>query len=192
MAKVFLETTRLRLREFTIDDVDHIVELDGDREVMRYISFGAPTPRATIADKVLPSWIKYYERSDRIGFWAAEQLTTNQFIGWFHLRPDRFVPAEQELGYRLRRAAWGQGLATEGALALVADGFQVSKFPKITARTLLQNRPSQRVMQKCGLAFEEQFVYPEHILRGGTEESRRAVKYSAERDSWLAQREQFK
>jgi hypothetical protein len=43
-------------------------------------------------------------------------------------------------------------------------------------------------MQKCGLAVEEQFVYPEHILRGGTEESRRAVKYSAERDSWLAQR----
>ena len=182
----FLTTQRLRLRRFTLADVDHIVALDSNPEVMRYISFGAPTPRAVIEHRVLPSWISYYEREERIGFWAAELLSTDEFIGWFHLRPDRFASEEQELGYRLRLESWGKGLATEGSLALVADGFGVSKFRKISARTLLGNLGSQRVMQKCGLTLEEHFVYPENILRGGTEASRRAVKYSAARDAWLA------
>jgi RimJ/RimL family protein N-acetyltransferase len=181
----FLTTQRLQLRHFTLADIDHVVALDSDPEVMRFISYGAPTPRDVIEQRVLPSWIKYYERDERIGFWAAELLSTGEFIGWFHLRPDRFVPEEQELGYRLRRDAWGKGLATEGSLALIADGFSASKFSKITARTLLGNLGSQRVMQKCGLTLEENFVYPEDVLRGGTEDSRRAVKYSTRRDVWL-------
>jgi RimJ/RimL family protein N-acetyltransferase len=185
MPKVFLETARIRLREFTLDDVDRIVELDSDPEVMRFISYGSPTPRTTIAEKVLPSWLAYYKRNERIGFWAAALKTTGGFVGWFHLRPDRFVAGEQEIGYRFRRDAWGFGYATEGSMALLRDGFAISKFPKITARTLLGNIASQRVMQKCGLTLEENFVYPEHILRGGTEDARRAVKYSALRDEWL-------
>jgi RimJ/RimL family protein N-acetyltransferase len=185
---IFLTTQRLRLRQFTLADVDHVVALDSDPEVMRYISFGAPTPREVIEQRVLPSWIKYYERDERIGFWAAELLSTSEFIGWFHLRPDRFVPEEQELGYRLRRDMWGKALATEGSLALIAAGFRLSKFDKISARTLLGNLGSQRVMQKCGLTLEEHFDYPEHILRGGTVESRRAVKYSASREAWIKAR----
>ena len=186
---IFLTTNRLRLRQFTLADVDHVVALDSDAEVMRYISYGAPTPRDVIEQRVLPAWIKYYERDERIGFWAAELLTTNHFVGWFHLRPDRFVSEEQELGYRLRRDCWAQGFATEGSMALLADGFGNAKFDKISARTLLGNSRSQRVMQKCGLMFEERFIYPEHVLRGGTEESRRAVKYSLTRAAWLAKRE---
>jgi len=189
-ATIFLTTKRLRLRQFTLADADRIVGLDSDPEVMRYISYGAPTPREVIEQRVLPAWIKYYESEQRIGFWAADLLPSRQFVGWFHLRPDRFVASEQELGYRLRRDAWGKGLATEGSIALLADGFGVSKFEKISARTLVGNLASQRVMQKCGLALEEDFVYPEHILRGGSEDSRRAVKYSATRDEWMAGREQ--
>lgn len=187
-ARTFLQTPRLRLREFTLDDVERIAALDSDPEVMRYISYGAPTSRETIATKVLPGWLRFYEKAERVGFWAVELLATGEFLGWYHLRPDRFVATEQELGYRFRRDSWGKGFATEGSMALLADGFQISKFQKITARTLLRNLASQRVMQKCGLALEEYFVYPEHILRGGSEESRRAVKYSAVRDQWLAKR----
>lgn len=187
-ARVFLTTDRLRLREFTLDDVEHIVQLDSDAEVMRYISYGAPTPRETIATRVLPSWLKYYESNDRIGFWAAELIETGEFLGWFHLRPDRFDDGEQDLGYRLRREHWRKGYATEGSQALLRDGFGVSKFEKICARTLLGNVGSQRVMQKCGLTLERPFVYAEHILRGGTEEQRRAVKYSITRADWKGER----
>jgi RimJ/RimL family protein N-acetyltransferase len=186
---IFLTTKRLRLRQFTLADVDHVVALDSDPEVMRYVSYGAATPPEVVEQRVLPAWIEYYGRDVRVGCWAAELLVTNQFVGWFHLRPDRFVPMEQELGYRLRREYWGQGIATEGSLALIADGFGVSGFKKISARTLLGNLGSQRVMQKCGLVLDEHFVYPEHILRGGTVESRRAVKYSANKDAWIAEHE---
>lgn len=185
---VLLETLRLRLRQFTLADVDNVVALDSDPEVMRFISYGAPTPREAIATRVLPGWIKYYEDDARIGVWAAELKDTGEFIGWFHLRPDRFDEGEQELGYRLKRDRWGSGFATEGSMALIRDGFTVSKFDKISARTLLGNIASQRVMQRCGLRFEYQFTYPEHILRGGAEEMRRAVKYSVTREEWLRSR----
>ena len=168
-----------------MDDVDNVVSLDSDPEVMRFISYGDPTPREAIASRVLPGWMKYYEGDTRTGVWAAELKDADEFIGWFHLRPDRFDEGEQELGYRLKRSVWGQGIATEGSLAVLHDGFVVSKFDKISARTLIGNKASQRVMEKCGLRFEYQFTYPEHILRGGTEEMRRAVKYSVTRDEWL-------
>jgi RimJ/RimL family protein N-acetyltransferase len=181
---ILLSTQRLRLRQFTVDDVENIVALDSDPDVMRYITLGQPTPRAAIEQRVLPSWLKFYESEQRLGFWAAELVDTGEFIGWFHLRPDRFEPEQQELGYRFHKRYWGQGFASEGGRALIRDGFANSKFAVISARALKDNVASQRVMQKCGLKFECEFVYPEHILRGGTEEQRRAVKYSATRDSW--------
>ena len=50
---LLLETDRLRLRSFQTDDVDHLVELDGDPEVMRYLTGGVPTPRSAIENEIL-------------------------------------------------------------------------------------------------------------------------------------------
>jgi len=60
--QVFLETERLVLRRFTGDDIDHLVELDSDPEVMRFINGGRPTPRDEIENDVLPGFLGYYER----------------------------------------------------------------------------------------------------------------------------------
>ena len=108
MTSILLETGRLRLRRFTIEDVDLLVALDSDPEVMRFITYGVPTPRATYADVILPRWFALYESSPLLGYWAAEDREGGGFLGWFHLRPDRMDPDEQELGYRLARAAWGR------------------------------------------------------------------------------------
>ena len=54
-----LETERLRLREFTRDDVDNLVELDADPEVMRYINGGRGKPREEIEREVLPAFLEY-------------------------------------------------------------------------------------------------------------------------------------
>ena len=53
---ILLETRRLRLRRFTAADVDRLVELDSDPEVMHYITYGVPTPRAVYAEVILPRW----------------------------------------------------------------------------------------------------------------------------------------
>jgi RimJ/RimL family protein N-acetyltransferase len=178
---IFLRTERLYLRRFTSADAPLLCELDSDPEVMRHISKGVPTPLETIEREILPSWLRMYEHSDRIGIWAAHETATGRFVGWFHLRPDRYVPADQELGYRLRRDAWGRGYATEGSRALIKKTFQDWGSERIVARTLVGNAASRRVMEKCGLRFEEFFTYPLELLPGWTEEERAAVKYGLRR-----------
>jgi RimJ/RimL family protein N-acetyltransferase len=185
---ILLETGRLRLRRCTADDLDALVELDSDPEVMRYISFGEPTPREYYAQVILPRWLAQYETTPLIGYWVAETRDTGVFVGWFHLRPDRIDPGPQELGYRLRRAAWGQGFATEGGQALLAHGFARVGAESITARALSANAASRRVMENCGLVYERAFVWPEDVLPGRTEAERAGVKYSVTRSSWLARR----
>ncbi|HEY2287945.1 MAG TPA: GNAT family N-acetyltransferase, partial [Streptosporangiaceae bacterium] len=59
---VFLETDRLVLRRFTPADADHLVELDGDPDVMHFITGGRATPRDEIENDVLPAFLSYYER----------------------------------------------------------------------------------------------------------------------------------
>jgi len=184
-AVILLESARLRLRRFTAADLDCLVELDSDPEVMRWISYGVPTPRERYEREILPRWFAQYEATPLLGYWAAETRDDGRFVGWFHLRPDRIDDGEQELGYRLRRAAWGLGLATEGSLALLEHGFRRVGAGRISARTLAGNHASQRVMQKCGLRYERDFVYPEDVIAGRSERERAAVKYSLARDAWL-------
>jgi RimJ/RimL family protein N-acetyltransferase len=86
-----------------------------------------------------------------------------------------------ELGYRLKRSAWGQGLATEGSRALVGLGFQDWGCPKLSARSLAINLASRRVMVKAGLAFERDFVWSLESLPGWTEAERSGVKYGLAR-----------
>ena len=183
---ILLETARLTLRRFVQADLDGLVALDSDPEVMRYITYGVPTPRERYEFEILPRWLAFYDTAPLLGYWAAELKDCGEFIGWFHLRPDRFDAGEQELGYRVKRAAWGQGYATEGGRALVTHGFGRVRADKISARTLAANLGSRRVMEKCGLAYECDFVYPEDILAGRSEAERTAVKYSVTQSCWRA------
>lgn len=91
---------------------------------MRFLNGGEPTPREEIRGQV-QRLLGYYERFDGFGFWAAQEKATGRFLGWFQFRPRKNEPpdGEIELGYRLRRSAWGKGYATEGARALIRKGF---------------------------------------------------------------------
>ena len=60
--QVFLETDRLVLRQFTVADVDNLVNLDADPDVMRFVTGGIPTSREEIQDEVLPAFLGYYQR----------------------------------------------------------------------------------------------------------------------------------
>lgn len=61
------------------------------------------------------------------------------------------TPSVAELGYRLRRDCWGQGLATEGAAALVDWGFRAAGYDRIVACAMAANHGSRRVMEKLGM-----------------------------------------
>lgn len=164
--QVFLETRRLVLRRFTEGDVDHLYDLDGDPEVVRHLTGGEPTPREKIRDEILPAFLGYYERFEGFGFWAAIEKSTGEFLGWFEFRPPGGGhPGEVELGYRLKRSAWGKGYATEGACALIREGFTQLGVRRVIARTMAVNSASRRVMEKAGLEHVRTFhdAWPEPI-----------------------------
>ncbi|WNV84166.1 GNAT family N-acetyltransferase [Umezawaea sp. Da 62-37] len=147
----FLETDRLVLRRFTESDVDNLTALDSDPDVMRYLTGGTPTPRAEVENDYLPAFLAYYEKCTGFGFWAAEDKT-GTFLGWFHFRPQPHDPPGQvELGYRLKKSAWGRGYATEGSKALVHKGFTDLDVDRVYAETMVVNNSSRRVMEKTGL-----------------------------------------
>jgi RimJ/RimL family protein N-acetyltransferase len=156
--QIFLETERLILRRFTEADVENLVELDSDPEVMRYLNGGIATPRVLVEREILPRFLSYYERYDGFGVWAAIERTSGEFIGWFSLRPhDESRRDEVELGYRLRRVAWGQGYATEGARALIRRGFAELGVERVTANTYEHNAASRRVMEKVGMTLVRRY-----------------------------------
>src|SRR3712207_1452713 len=112
--QVHLETKRLMLRRFTEADVDNLFDLDSDPEVMRFLTGGKSTPRDVIRNETLPKLLHYYECFEGFGFWAAIERSTEQFVGWFEFRPPEGSGIDEvELGYRLRRSAWGKGYATD-------------------------------------------------------------------------------
>jgi RimJ/RimL family protein N-acetyltransferase len=167
--RIFLETERLILRWFTEADVENLVELDSDPEVMRYLNGGVATPRELVEQEILPRVLSYYERYDCFGVWAAVERSNGAFIGWFSLRPhDESRPNEVELGYRLRRSAWGQGYATEGAQALIRKGFTESGVHRVTANTYEHNSASRRVMEKAGMTLMRRYRPTLEELTGET------------------------
>lgn len=151
-----IETERLHLVRIGLEHLDALVELDSDPEVMRYINGGEPTSRQTYVDELLPRMMAYGDRP--FGFLAAYE--GDRFVGWFHLRPSVADDAILELGYRLRRDAWGRGLATEGGRALVRYAFEELDQPAVDACADPRNAGSIRVMVKCGMRPVGTFVHP--------------------------------
>jgi RimJ/RimL family protein N-acetyltransferase len=181
--RVFLETDRLVLRPFTPDDVDHLLALDNDPDVMRFINGGRPTSREAILERILPRLLHDHPCFGTRGYWAAQEKDTEVFLGWFEFRPlNEDKPAVVELGYRLNKAAWGRGYATEGARALIDKGFTQFGVERVTANTMTVNRASRRVMEKSGLSFLRNYTgdWPEVIP--GSEHGE--VEYELTRAEW--------
>jgi RimJ/RimL family protein N-acetyltransferase len=139
-------------------DVDNLLALDSDPEVMRFLSKGRSPTRERIEQEVLPGLLAQYDRYPGFGWWAAEENATGSFAGWMGLQVKEDRPSgDAELGYRLRRAVWGRGFATEGSRALVALAFADVGVQRVWAETMAVNKASRRVMEKVGLRFVRTF-----------------------------------
>ena len=193
---MLLETKRLVLRRFTAADAQHLFDLDNDPEVMRFINGGVPTPLAVIENQILPVFLDHDEGAPAYGFWAADEQSSGDFLGWFVFRPRGDDATDVEIGYRLRRAAWGAGYATEGARALIDEGFAKYGVKRVTATTYSANQASRRVMEKLGMTFlrsfrmtaddlsssDTSFHTAEHVWDGDD------VEYCLEKADWVRMR----
>ena len=177
-------TPRIRFRRLTPDDIDLLVDLDSDPEVMRWLTGGKPSTRAYY-EQAMPRILSWYQTGPSRGFFAAERPGPadppgpSTFVGWFHLREAHHWPGELELGYRLKREAWGQGLATEGSIGLIRHALHDLGEPLVIAATMLGNAASQRVMQKAGMVPDAEFL---ETRWAGPDQ--RAVKYIARAGVW--------
>ncbi len=159
MSEIFLETERMTLRRFTPADVDLLFELDSDPEVMRYLNGGVPTPREAIELKMLPAFLRSYDPVTGLGIFAAIERQSGAFLGRFSFRttPENAGPHEVSLGYRLRRAVWNQGYATEGVRALLRKGFTELGIERVVATVYQDNLASCRVLEKSGLKLVRRY-----------------------------------
>lgn len=153
---VLLRSERLVMRRFTREDPGLIVELDSDPEVVRWVGNPEPTTLAVVDNRIFPRFFAWYDKGPNHGYWAAHEIATGDFIGWFHYRPAKNPPHEVELGYRLRRAAWGKGYATEGSRALLTRGFDELHDPRVVAEAFRPHLASIHVMKKLGMVFDRE------------------------------------
>jgi RimJ/RimL family protein N-acetyltransferase len=148
-----LDTERFTLRLWTAADVPDLLELDDDPEVIRYV--GPTLPRAEREE----SWRSLIGNEASRPVLCIRGLVDGVFEGWAFLRPFRDGSGDWELGYRLRKAAWGRGIGSEVALALVAWGWQQPEIQVIGAVYETPNVASRAIMLKVGMADAGERLY---------------------------------
>ena len=145
-----LQTPRLKLREFTPEDVDALAQVLSDPETMRY--YPAPYDRAGVEQ-----WIdrnRHRCQNDGVGLWAMELTRRQEVIGDCGIIAQE-VEGERlyEIGYHLRRDFWGQGLATEAAIACRDWAFTHLKAARLISLIRPENLPSRRVAERVGMTL---------------------------------------
>lgn len=169
-----LRTARLRLRRWRASDQAPFAALNADAEVMAY--YPAPLDRAgsdAAADRIAAHWARH-----GFGLWAVEVPGVAEFAGYVGLAVPGvalpFASAQEppvEIGWRLARAYWGRGYATEGARAALGDAFGRLGLAEVVSFTPAGNARSRAVMERLGMrrAPGEDFDHPAlaagHALR---------------------------
>ena len=169
MIPVELETPRLRLRQWRDTDRAPFAALNADPEVMEF--FPAPIDRAA-SDASIDRWQEQFAQHGWSN-WAVELTDSGCFIGFVGLSvPRRVLPFSPcvEIGWRLARAFWGQGYATEAARAALRFGFDQLDLSEIVSFTAVGNARSRAVMERIGMRdaredFEHPGVPEGHALR---------------------------
>jgi ribosomal-protein-alanine N-acetyltransferase len=156
-----LRTRRLLLRQWRDADLEPFAALNADTEVMRYFPRGLDRAESD----ALAGRVRAQIEARGWGLWAVELRASGAFAGFVGLSEPafeaRFTPAV-EAGWRLGRAFWGYGYATEAARAALAFGFDELELDEIVALTSTVNVRSRWVMERLGMRHDpaDDFDHP--------------------------------
>lgn len=178
-----LETERLILRKWRPDDLDPFAEMSADPEVMRFF----PTRQNRAETEAHIRLITDYMDRHGFGWWAIEVPDVLDFAGFAGLsRPGfhtHFTPCV-EVGWRLRRDAWGKGYATEAGRACLDFAFKHIGLAEVVSMAVTENWRSRRVMERLCMErrAEDDFGHPRlsfgHPLR-------HHVLYRISKTAWM-------
>ena len=157
--KFHIETDRLILREFRLDDAEAMLAMDSDPEVHRYLGNNTIDDIEAIRKTIEHVQLQYEKNG--IGRWAIVEKETKAFVGWTGLKYETLLIDNKtryyDLGYRILRKYWGKGFATESALASLEYGFNEMQLHEIGAIADCKNKASNHILQKVGLQQVKQF-----------------------------------
>ncbi|MCC5608252.1 GNAT family N-acetyltransferase [Nostoc sp. CHAB 5834] len=172
-----IETARLQLRHFNLNDFDYLFRLYSDAEVMKYLLPRTREQTQASLNKHIQQWQQH-----NFEMWAVIYKETGTMIGRCGLGFLENTP-EVELGYVFDKSYWNMGLATEASLATLKFGFWEVKLNRIVAMPTAgyayahpENIASVRVIQKVGMKYEKNASYYGHDV----------VYYAASNSEWQA------
>lgn len=156
-------TARLLASRLRAGDLDELSLMHRDPRVMATLG-GLRSDEES--RRFLESSLEHWDRHGH-GLWMFRDEADGRFLGRGGLRHVEVGGGhEVEVAYALQADAWGRGLATEMAEALLALAYEAYGLSDLVCFTLTTNRASQRVMEKVGFAFEREIVHADlpHVL----------------------------
>ena len=152
-----LYTSRLQLREWSIEDADAAYQMYGDREVMRFLGNGQIVPDVAAQRIWLAERIERYRGAafDGLGVWAVVERDTEQVVGTILLKPLPPTDLQIEVGWHLVRRVWGKGYASEAARVVMRYGFVDLRLDYILAVIKPENVRSAAVARRIGMRWLE-------------------------------------
>ncbi|XYK78744.1 MAG: GNAT family N-acetyltransferase [Labrenzia sp.] len=183
---ILLETDRLVCRRWQDADLEPFARMCADPEVMRYF----PEPLTYDQTAALIDRAKAKQEQDGFCFMPVETKDTSEFLGFVGLsipayaKPLPFGPCV-EVGWRLKRSAWGKGYASEAATAWIRFGFETIGLEEIVSFTAETNTPSQKVMTRIGMSRDpaDDFLHP---MLPDTHALAPHVLYRLDRKTWAS------
>ena len=153
------KSARLGFRDWLEGDVDKLTDINKDPEVMKFF----PGLQSQERTRQFVKKMKELFQEKGFCYFAVEELTTNEFIGFIGLSVQNFesdfTPCI-DIGWRLHTKKWNQGFATEGARRCIDYAFDDLKLKTINAIAPKVNVPSVKVMQKIGMKERKRFHHP--------------------------------
>ena len=185
MAEIVAETERLRLRTWDAEDVDEFVRHTNTEAVMRWL--GGVWPREK--HEAAFGRIQRYQREHGHTFWIVERKSDGALLGFCGLKRVNSdgapFPGDMEVGWRLRKDAWGQGYAKEAAIASLDIAFGQFGAPHVVALTVPQNEASQGLMKRLRMTRREDLDFQSADL---PPELNPTIVYRIEAADWPAAR----
>lgn len=185
MTRPVLITDRIELRPMTISHLPLLHRLDSDPDVMRHL-LGRARTSAEIDEFWGPRCLDNVADATGLGWWVG--FHDGDFLGWWDLgrsysSPDSAACLDNaEIGWRLERRHWRQGLATEGARELLRHGFANVGLQRVWAETMAVNAGSRGVMRRLGMRHVSTEVRErEHPIAGADEGE---VTYEITAEEW--------
>jgi len=160
--RYIFKSERLGFRRWTNEDLEEFEKLNADEEVMEH--FPNTLSRKEVVEFI--RLLKTHFTENGFTYYATEILDTQEFIGMIGLAnqqyKSKFTPAI-DIGWRLKKDAWGKGYATEGAKRCLKYAFNELEMEKIISVCTVKNTKSENIMRKIGMTKKGEFDHPDMI-----------------------------